>query len=67
MYLWCSRCCYATHRDRWRFDLGKYGSCPKCGCSSRNNAVEWGYIAKANEYPVIPEPDRIYTIQPALF
>lgn len=66
MYLWCSRCLYSTPKDRWRFDLGKYGTCPKCGCSSHRNAVEWSIIAHANGYPEIPS-DHIYPIQPSLF
>jgi len=67
MYLWCSRCCYATHRDRWRFDLGKYGTCPKCGSSSRRIAVEWEYVAKVNGYPPTPLDGQSYSIQPELF
>lgn len=66
-YLWCNQCHRVTERTKWRFDLFKHGTCPRCGCSGNRNAELWDPIAAANDYPVIPNKDIAYPPHPMLF
>lgn len=66
MYLWCSQCNHATPEASWTRTNHKYGVCPKCGCSSYRNAIEWEMIAAANNYPYVPDEKEIYLSHPGI-